>query len=281
MALWPFLLLRYGVLLGIGLVHLLLVWNGDILTEYAVAALVVTPLVALRPRTLTLLGVGLLVWWASPHPPPSLQFPSNATMARLADGASRAYGGRSWADIQTFRVEELRTGILPLLVSVLPRTVGLFLLGMAASAVVRHRPRRWVMALAAIGVPVGGVLSTLDVLVAEGRGWWGNLSTLLMGLGYVGAFALAFEWDTFRRLALRLAPLGRMALTSYLTQSLVCIALFYGVGFGLMDHIGSATGVLIATGIFAVQVCVSTWWLARRRFGPIELLWRRLSYGRT
>jgi uncharacterized protein len=48
-----------------------------------------------------------------------------------------------------------------------------------------------------------------------------------------------------------------------------------------MNQIGSAGGVLVATAIFAAQVMVSTAWLARRRFGPVEALWRRLSYGRV
>jgi uncharacterized protein len=283
----PFLLRRYAVLLGIGLLHLLFVWDGDILVEYAVAAFLVIPLLRTRPRTLAVLGALILVWWASPHPPPSLAFPSDATMSRLAAGASRAYGTGSWAEVQAFRLDELRTGILPLLVSVLPRTVGLFLLGIAASSLVRSHPRGWLIAVAAIGLPVGGVLAIIDVLAAEGvlrlgelRGSVGKSSELAMGLGYAGAFMLAWERTTFRSLARHLAPIGRMALTSYLTQSLIGIALCYHVGLGLMNRLGAAAGAAVATGIFVAQAFVSRWWLLRRRFGPLELLWRRLSYGR-
>jgi uncharacterized protein len=147
-ALGPFLLRRYGALLAIGLVHMLFVWDGDILAEYAVAALLVTPLVRQKPRTLAVLGLALLAWWSSPHPPPKLPFPSSATMLRLAEGASRAYGHGTWAEAQAFRLHEISAGILPLLVSVLPRTVGLFLLGLAASSFVRRPPRRWLIAAA-------------------------------------------------------------------------------------------------------------------------------------
>jgi uncharacterized protein len=282
-----FLLRRYASLLLIGVVHLVLVWDGDILTEYAIAALLVAPLVDLRPRTLSILGLALLVWWLFPHPTPGFPFPTDATMARLANAARAAYGEGSWAAAQSFRIEELQAGILPLLVSVLPRTLGLFLLGMAASFVVRHPPRRVLAFLVVLGLPLGLVLATLEVLAAEGvlnlgrpPVSVGNVSVLSLGFAYVGAFVLAFEKPWFRRHALLLAPIGRMALTSYLAQSLLSIGLFYGVGLGLMNRIGSAAGMVLATGIFVAQAWFCARWLERWRFGPVEYLWRRLVYGR-
>ncbi len=74
-----------------------------------------------------------------------------------------------------------------------------------------------------------------------------------------------------------LAPYGRMALTNYLAQSLICSVLFYGQGFGYygLDRIGQL-GIAIA--IVGVQVPMSHWWLSRFRYGPMEWLWRAITY---
>jgi uncharacterized protein len=77
------------------------------------------------------------------------------------------------------------------------------------------------------------------------------------------------------------APVGRMALTNYLMQSLICVTLSYGFGFGLWWHTGAARAMAIAFLIIAVQIPLSAWWLSRFRFGPVEWVWRRLTYQRA
>jgi uncharacterized protein len=72
-----------------------------------------------------------------------------------------------------------------------------------------------------------------------------------------------------------------MALTKYLMQSVLSVALFYGVGLGLMGRVGSLAAAGLATAIFAGQCVLSTFWLRRYRFGPVEWTWRALAYGPT
>ena len=82
---------------------------------------------------------------------------------------------------------------------------------------------------------------------------------------------------------LRLRPLamtGRMALTNYLMQSLSCSLIFNGYGLGLVGKVAPTGAILLAAGIFSVQMIFSRWWLGRFRFGPMEWLWRFLTYGR-
>lgn len=83
----------------------------------------------------------------------------------------------------------------------------------------------------------------------------------------------------------RLAPMaaaGRMPLTNYFLQTAIATTLFYGWGFGLWGKVGPALDLALALGIFfLVQVPLSRWWLARHDMGPMEWLWRRLTYGRT
>jgi len=83
------------------------------------------------------------------------------------------------------------------------------------------------------------------------------------------------------RLAVWLAPAGRMALTLYLMQSLVCTLLSYGYGLGGFGQVGRAWQVLLALALFLVQVLLAHAWLARFRFGPVEWLWRSLTYGKA
>jgi len=75
-----------------------------------------------------------------------------------------------------------------------------------------------------------------------------------------------------------LAPAGRMALSNYLLQSLVCTLLFYGYGAGLFERLPRAWQPAFALGLFALQVLASHAWLRSFRFGPVEWLWRGFTY---
>ena len=98
---------------------------------------------------------------------------------------------------------------------------------------------------------------------------------------YMGVIVLLAQRPVWRAAMSPLASVGRMPLTNYLMQSVIATTLFYGYAFGLYYRIGPAVGVLIAFAIYAVQVAYSAWWMARFRFGPMEWLWRTLTYGKA
>ncbi|XSC48582.1 DUF418 domain-containing protein [Bradyrhizobium sp. RDT10] len=146
------LLRRLAVLLAFGLLHLCLIWNGDILTEYALAGLVVLPFLfgprwLLAVAALAFLGLYLAMQAA----PPNGLFPSTATITQHVADANRIYATGGFLDVLAFRLREIPL-IVPLHVFVFPRTIGLFLLGAYAwrTGVLRSRPRR----LLSIGAPV-------------------------------------------------------------------------------------------------------------------------------
>ena len=102
---------------------------------------------------------------------------------------------------------------------------------------------------------------------------------LALALVYLSALVLLFHRSaTWHRRLGYLAPVGRMALTNYLTHSVLYFVLFTGVGFGLYGDVGPASCVALAVIIFASQTTFSAWWLARYRFGPAEWVWRTLTY---
>jgi uncharacterized protein len=108
-----------------------------------------------------------------------------------------------------------------------------------------------------------------------------EIGILGLALAYLSALVLLFQRPAWKRRLSLLAPVGRMALTNYLAQSFLIVAVFYGVGLGLMGKIGTAVCIPIAIFFFAVLTAVSRWWLGRFRFGPAEWLWRSLTYGRA
>jgi uncharacterized protein len=104
--------------------------------------------------------------------------------------------------------------------------------------------------------------------------------SVLVALGHVGALVLIYQAGLLTWLTSRLAAVGRMALTNYLTHSIVCTTLFYGYGFGAFGHVNRTGMAGIVLVIWIVQLLVSPIWLERFRFGPAEWLWRSLTYWR-
>lgn len=116
----------------------------------------------------------------------------------------------------------------------------------------------------------------LDGLVSAMQELW----VLALAIGYVCLLALFFQRPKWDWLLGGLAPVGRMALTNYVTQSAAMMLFFYGIGFGLLGTAGVAVCLALSVLIFAVQIAYSRWWLNRYRFGPFEWIWRTLTYGK-
>jgi uncharacterized protein len=104
-------------------------------------------------------------------------------------------------------------------------------------------------------------------------------ASLSLGLAYVAIFLLLFRSPLWQRWMSPLIAVGRMALTNYLLQTLIAIILFYGVGLGIGPRFGLIGTLPFFVAIFIIQVALSRWWLARFYFGPVEWMWRCLSYG--
>jgi uncharacterized protein len=106
-------------------------------------------------------------------------------------------------------------------------------------------------------------------------------TTIPMGLAYGALLVLAFQTMRGARLLAPLAAAGRMALTTYLTQSVVSTFLFYSFGLRWFGRVGYTGMFTITVVLFSMQMAASAWWLKRYRFGPVEWLWRTLTYGRA
>jgi uncharacterized membrane protein YeiB len=143
--------------------------------------------------------------------------------------------------------------------------------------------------LAHIGLPVGlgmglagSLITTTHVPGAQGDGFQLAMGLLMLGnlaacLGYVGMVVLMLHSRSPFAKVRVLAPFGRMALTNYLTQSLVMSTVFFGYGLGYWG-LGRAWQLVFALALCGVQIAFSHWWLARFRYGPAEWVWRAITY---
>ena len=291
---------RMFVLFVIGLVHACLFWWGDILRLYAVLGLFLLPLARVRARTLAILGI-LVAVFLTPFLRPVMNaiLPDTVSSSRAAAAALQGFQSSSVSEMLRANFQyDLWTRLsawgLPFYV------LGRLLIGAALgrSGVLRdaHLHRRFWVRLLALTLPLGMALTAFFMLRDGGalgsvQGWWRtdlargliriarSSGSLALGLAYVAAFVLLFQRSSWRAWMERLAPIGRMALTNYIMQTLLGIALFYGIGLGIGPRFG-LVGVVIATlCIFPAQMIFSHWWLQRFHFGPLEWLWRTLTYG--
>ena len=276
---------RLVVLLVFGLIHLCLIWNGDILTQYALAGFIVLPFL-FGPRWLIVIAAlasfGVYLGMQA-FPPPGL-WPGTAALAQDAAEAHRIYPTAGLLDVLAFRLREIPL-IAVLHAYIFPRTIGLFLLGALVwrTGMLRNPPRRLLFAIAAAGIVLGAAF----VLAHAGRwipaGPIGALAEpvgiILLALGYGAAIIGIANLERGKQLLGWAAPLGRMAFTNYLAQSVILGWIFYGYGLGLFGKLGVTSALAIAVAVYIAQVFFSAWWLGRYRYGPVEWLWRTLMYG--
>src|ERR1700752_4249057 len=106
-----------------------------------------------------------------------------------------------------------------------------------------------------------------------------SLALPLLSLGYVSTVVLWWQNPVWQRRLMPFSYVGRMALTNYLLQSLICTTIFYSYGFGLYGRVGPLADLFIGIVIYSLQIPFSRWWLSTHRYGPMEGVWRRLTYG--
>jgi uncharacterized protein len=298
------LILRLVSLLVIGLVHGFALWQGDVLNTYAAVGLLAMWARSWPAKRLLQAGIGLHLaisawsaWNLLKHAAAGGGDPPPAAMAKFlaqvrADSVQYA-GDFNQSLIQnakdywdfTFNAFAHWPQIWPLLVlSLILMGMGLYKLG-----VLSGRASVGVYQ-ALVGVGLGalvivGLAETFYMLLpshpwpprALAR-WLQSATAPVVGLGYVGLMVLAARTKVWKAIPAVLAPVGQMAFTNYLAQSVLMTVLLYGGrGPGLY---GKADRPLLAGAVVTIwllQILWSHWWMARFTMGPLEWLWR-LAY---
>ncbi len=294
-------------LLIIGLIHAYLIWPGDILVPYALIGMVLVFVRTWSVRSLVMLGVGFLVLKLAIAAAFGLLIPL------LPDGEIRQIEVTSWvpgaeqlaAEIAAYRggfaeqmpmriAQSLNMHLFVFPTETLHYVVAMMAFGMAAmkSGFLRGDWSDAAYLRAAIaGLAIGLPLSGLGVVLNERHGWdmlfslyfgrmFNTAAAPLVAFGYIALVILAARRFGPAMKAV-FAPVGRMAFSNYLAQSVICTLIFYGHGLGLFMQLGRPGQILIVLAVWIAMPIWSRAWLARFRFGPAEWLWRSLSYRRA
>ena len=163
--------------------------------------------------------------------------------------------------------------------------MGLYKLGVLSAA----RSVKTYLVMAAVGLGVGLPIVEFGVRQNFAHGWdvrysfffgtqYNFWASALVAIGYVGLVMLVVKLGAMRPVTRALAAVGRMALTNYLMQTVICTTIFYGHGFGQFGRFDRVEQIGVVAAVCAAQLIWSPVWLRYFRSGPFEWLWRSLSY---
>ena len=312
----PLYMRRLGVMFLLGAVHLLGLWYGDILTTYALLGFALllfrnrtdktllfwaVPLILVVPLGVDVLmkALPMLTGGTSESAKAAMEAAMEASTQRRAQ-TLEVFTTGTYFDVVRANASYYFNDFMKPLLAVMFGLLGRFLLGLVAGRrrlfhdAPQHLPlfRKllgWGLLFGTIGSAVVlWVRYLLTNKLIDGQAPWLMVMMPLrqlneMGLAavYLSGIVLLFQRPAWQRRLLVLAPVGRMALTNYLTQTVLSLGFFYGFGLGFIGKLGPATLTVLPLGVFCVQVAFSHWWLARFRFGPAEWVWRSLTYGKA
>ena len=297
---------RLCILFLIGVAHFVVLWDGDILHDYAQNGFLLLLFRRRSPKTLLfgatiLLAIpmffyGLTTYYSITHRMNTqlmswISYETKADDPQAIDETRRIYSSGTYGEMIKISARELPGDVTPDIDDAY--VLAIFLLGLYAGRrrifhdIPAHLPfirrvQRWGLMIGVagnVGFAVGGSFDPPPTSVMQNVGRMCLVfAAPAMTFFYVSTIIVLTQGEVWRRLV-PLAAVGRMALTNYLLQSLICTMIFYGYGLALFCKVRPSLGLLLTIIIFFIQISLSVWWLRRFQFGPIEWLWRSLTYG--
>jgi uncharacterized protein len=300
---------RLFILLIIGAVHMFLLWEGDILFLYALIGMILPLFRKCSDKALLIIAGGLIL---SPIILDCIYIlfhaksgdgleriamsidkkngvPTDSTYAiyLYKDGSGlqewRNWQASGWAYRYSYILDSNR----------MPKVLGMFLLGFYAGRKMMYlhledyvllfkKIRLWGFV---IGIPTAIACTYFEIFQAHipnpiglGHTFFYAFSVVPLCLAYTSVICLHWIKRKSNGKLKVLAPVGRMALTNYLMQTIIGITLYYGVGFGFGGHIGPAVFIPIGLGVYALQILYSNIWFKYFNYGPMEWIWRQMTY---
>ncbi|MFN8357650.1 MAG: DUF418 domain-containing protein [Spirosomataceae bacterium] len=304
---------RLGVLLCFGLAHLLLLWEGDILFLYALVGMLLPLFRNCSDKTLLRWAVALIL---APIPIDVvrvlLHWSPGEVLFAIGQQLDKANGIPTDENLFPYYLSNASSGYAEILKwcqsgffyryqyildsNRIFKVLGIFLVGYYVgrnqifNQLEQYTPllkkvQRWGFI---IGIPANIAMAAFFIDEYHvPASWMGLTDTVTYALGvvpmsfaYAATLALLWHKKGHNSWLAKVIPVGRMALTNYLMQTILAISIFYGIGFGLGTHFGYSTVFLIVLTIYGFQVVFSTFWMRYFNFGPFEWLWRQLTYGK-
>ncbi|MBW5467990.1 DUF418 domain-containing protein [Brevibacillus formosus] len=288
---------RFLMLIGLGFLHSYFLWEGDILAFYGMMGFFLLLFMNRKPKTLLIWGIVLLCLISlmglapdDPNDPASITDP--ARMEAYVVKTMTVYGTGTYEEIVHHRSSEDPLGLPEYMMFVLLliaplMSAPMFLFGMYAAK------RRWFekpeeerisyLRNTLFFLPAGLLLKALHVYL-PGR-WWSGVGEIsggtILAIGYIFAFVWFFSRGKESAWLPRFEAVGKLSLTNYLMQTVICTTIFYGYGLGWFGKIGVLAGCGLAIVIYVAQLLLSPLYLKRFRYGPVERLlrmWTNFSF---
>lgn len=288
---------RLSILLIIGLIHSIFLWNGDILVDYALAGFIL--LIFSNKKNVSLVIWGIILGALLSLIIRILQFkflPATAELiANLDPKAIEAYSTSSYDRYLGFNLTSIKIWRLYGW-AVLIAALGRFMIGywIGQTGRIYHIEsyteffRKAMRICAWIGFSIMLITTVnsifLDAKVFSSESDWKLVQYLIfpgslaLGIFYAIKFAFLYQNDKWKKRLSVFKELGRMALTNYLMQTVINSIIFSGIGFGLAGQTGPSIYLPWFVLLITLQIIFSKWWLSKYRFGPVEWLWRSLTY---
>lgn len=293
-------------LLIFGLIHALLIWLGDILFMYACMGLWVYLFTDTSAKTKLITGIVLVALYSiymamvsiyiDKIPAEDIEFmfnmfyPDQATIQEETLPYLTSFAAQVEHRVDFFKENVLSMG----LGFGIFRIGGSMLIGMALyqyGVLTAARSTKFYLLLLAICFTVGFLITAYDMKTLFANNFafedlllsfmtTTNVAALFIAVGYIALLALWCKSSSNGIIRKAFEAVGRMAFTNYIAQSLICTTIFYSFGFGLFTELARLQLMGIVAIVFLVQLFWSSWWLKRFHYGPLEWLWRSLTYGK-
>lgn len=291
-------------LLVFGMLHAYLIWYGDILVAYSLCGMLVFFFRKMKPKKLILFSglffivpvilcfiTGLTIqYWPPESYEQNLQ--SWLPFAEKINHEITAMQG-GWLDQMDVRVTKsifMQTFLFFWLT--FWRVMSMMLLGVALfkwGVLSAQKSKGFYLKLSLIGLLIGYPVITIGIIANFNAGWkmdysmfigtlYNYIGSVAVALGYIGIVMFIFKLAKFERFKIIFAAVGKMAFSNYILMSLVAMFIFYGNGLGLYGQVERKFQLLIVFAIWIVIIVISPLWQRRFRFGPLEWIWRMLTY---
>lgn len=291
-------------LLVFGMAHGYLIWQGDILVAYSLCAFLAYLFRKLKPKTLLIIG-GLffivpillyLFFGMSIQYWPEESYKANMDswlpgIEKVQFETDSLQGG--WLTQMKFRVPAtifMQTFLF--FIQVFWRVIALMLFGMAFykwGILSANKSKLYYKRMVAIGLGIGLIIVGFGIYQNFKASWlmdysmfigsqFNYIGSVAVSIGYIGLINLLIKSDQYLKFKKILSAVGKMAFTNYIFMSLICTFIFYGHGFGYFGQVERWGQILIVFAIWLMILVMSPWWLKHYQYGPLEWLWRLLTY---
>jgi uncharacterized protein len=292
---------RLFALLLFGAIHLIFIWYGDILHTYAIAGFLLLLFYKRKPKTLLIWAFSLLFVFYSLASVPL--FIPESTLEEIAattnaDTESKVeeyvdmYENGNYLEWVSYRFQ---TEVIPILLKtplIMITILAMFLFGLYAGKIGIFKSNtpyqtmikkiRLISFL--LSIPLVSLLAIFKLDLID-LGIYReiaiqlvtNLSGLTLCFFYMSSITLLLRKKTWQKLLRPLGYTGQMALTNYISQTLISVFIFLGLNY--FGKVSLVTGTIICLTVYVFQVVFSYVWLRHYKYGPLEWLWRSLTYG--